>query len=161
MRVLDILPGTSVDGPGMRTSVYFAGCTLHCEGCHNPQSWDPAGGREMTADELFAILSAEGFDVTFTGGDPMLQAAELAPLAARLKSEGYGVWCYTGRLYSDCEADETMRSLLDNIDVLVDGPYIAALRNRSLLFRGSSNQRLVDVATSRAEGKVVEWSSPF
>lgn len=83
MRILDIVPGTSVDGPGLRTSIYFAGCSHQCPGCHNPQSWDFAGGREMSIDEIMDIVDENGFDVTLSGGDPMYNAEMILPLAER------------------------------------------------------------------------------
>ncbi len=96
IKVLDIIAGTAVDGPGLRTSIYFSGCTHQCEGCHNPQSWDFNAGKDMTEEEIIDIVEENGFNVTFTGGDPMCRAAALVPLAKELKSRGYNIWCYTG-----------------------------------------------------------------
>lgn len=157
LRVLDIIPGTIVDGPGLRTSIYFAGCSHHCPGCHNPQSWPIDAGREMSVDELLDIVAEYDTDVTFTGGDPFVQAEEVAELARRLKAEqGRGIWCYTGYLYEQILADARLSVLLDSVDVLVDGRFDGSLRDISLSFRGSSNQRLIDVNRSRG-GRVVEW----
>ena len=86
MRVLDIVEGTSVDGPGLRTAIYFAGCLHQCPGCHNMQSWDMAGGREMTVSEIVEAVELAGFSgVTFSGGDPLYQIDELTRLAGALK----------------------------------------------------------------------------
>lgn len=156
LRVLDIIGGTSVDGPGLRTSVYFAGCSHHCAGCHNPESWDAAGGREMTVDEIMAAIDENDFNVTFSGGDPLFQPEGVGELAARVKSAGRNVWCYTGYRYDDICSDPRFGVLLSNIDVLVDGRFVESLRDMGLRFRGSSNQRLVDVRRS-APGAVVEW----
>ncbi len=101
LRVLDIVGGTSVDGPGLRTSIYFAGCSHHCPGCHNPQSWDAAGGVEMSIDEIMAVIDENDFNVTFSGGDPLLQAEGVGELARRLKADGRTVWCYTGYTYEE------------------------------------------------------------
>lgn len=161
MRVLDILPWTTADGPGFRTSVYFAGCTVHCPGCHNPQSWDPEGGFEFDVATLAERIIGMGNDVTFSGGDPLLQSEELGRLAEVLKQAGKNIWCYTGRLYEEVAADPRFRQVLDNIDVLVDGPFIERLRDTTLLFCGSSNQRLIDIRASRAEGRPVIWHSDF
>ena len=161
MRILDIVEATTVDGPGFRTSVYLAGCDHHCPGCHNPQSWDHDGGVEIGAAQLLARLLEIGLDVTFSGGDPMLQAAEIASVARSMKEKGYSVWVYTGFLYEQAEADASMRRLLDYTDVLVDGPYFAALRDTRLQFKGSSNQRLVDISASRSAGEAVLWRSTF
>lgn len=160
LRVLDIVPGTSVDGPGLRTSIYFAGCHHHCEGCHNPQSWDMAGGREMTIDEIVSIIEENGFNVTFSGGDPIYQLEPLITLAETLKSLGYNIWCYTGFDFGQLLEIETIQSLLCNIDVIVDGPFIMPLRDISLRFRGSSNQRIIDVAKS-TNGNITLWQDGF
>ncbi len=160
MRVVDIVPGTTVDGPGMRTSIYFAGCTHGCPECHNPHTHSPSSGSEVSVDELMAAVEEQGFDVTLTGGDPMYQADAILPLAMRLVESGYGIWCYTGYTYEQVMASESMRRLLEYVDVLVDGPFISSLRDTRLRFRGSSNQRLVDVARS-VPGAVVEYEDMF
>ena len=157
LRVLDISEGTSVDGPGLRTSIYFAGCNHRCEGCHNPQSWDFGAGTPMTDDEIVEVVERNGFNVTFTGGDPMYLAAELLPLARRLKQLGYNIWCYTGFLFEELIDDPERRALLEHIDVVVDGPFSLAQRDISLRFRGSSNQRLIAVEPSLA-GDLTLWS---
>lgn len=157
MRVIDIVPGTTVDGPGLRTAIYFAGCRHRCPGCHNPQSWSEEAGREMEIDDILAVVDENGFDVTFSGGDPMSQAEELYKLARRIKESGRNIWCYTGYLYEDVMAHEFMRRVLDYVDVLVDGPFVEARKDRSVLFRGSSNQRLIDVARSTSAVAPVLW----
>lgn len=143
LRVIDIIDGTSVDGPGLRTSIYFAGCDHRCPGCHNPSTWDFNAGRDMTVDELVDHIVENDFNVTFSGGDPLYQLEPLTELAHRIKSVGKTIWCYTGFIYEDLLADEKYSELLSLIDVLVDGPYIQALRDPDLPFRGSSNQRLL------------------
>lgn len=156
LRVLDIARGTSVDGPGLRDSIYFAGCHHACEGCHNPQSWDMNGGKEMSDDEVMAILREDDFDVTFSGGDPMYCAAEVARLARRIKAElGKTIWCYTGFVFENIVMKADFRCLLETIDVLVDGPFVLAGRDISLRFRGSGNQRIIDVKQSLLTGKTV------
>ena len=156
IRVVRVLEGTSVDGPGLRTSVYVAGCRHQCPGCHNPQTWDFMAGSDMTVDQLMATIRYNGFPVTFSGGDPMYQAEALIPLAEEIKKEGLGLWCYTGFTYEEllAGADPAVMRLLDLIDVLVDGPFIADLRDISLHFRGSSNQRLIDITATRAKGEI-------
>lgn len=143
LRVIDIVEGTSVDGPGLRTSIYFAGCRHACPGCHNPQTWDFGAGRDMSPDEIMEIVRRADFDVTFTGGDPMYQAEALLPLARLIKEAGYDLWCYTGFTIAQVRNHPAMSALLDCLDALVDGPYVAELRDTSLLFRGSSNQRII------------------
>lgn len=149
LRVIDISEGTSVDGPGLRTSIYFAGCNHHCEGCHNPQSWDPKAGREVSIEELLKVIDFNDFNVTFSGGDPLFQAEEVTELARRIKSElNKNIWCYTGYLWEDIVDDERFLPLLKTIDVLVDSPFILSQRDIELRFRGSSNQRIIDVQKS-------------
>ena len=157
LRVIDIVGGTSVDGPGLRTSVYFAGCNHHCPGCHNPQSWDFEGGEAMSVLRIKEIIYYCDFNVTFSGGDPLMQPVdEMVELARLLKADGRTIWCYTGYSYEYVASRPEYEELLACIDVLVDGPFIESLRDISLRFRGSSNQRLVDVARSTPDC-VVEW----
>lgn len=148
LRVLNIIAGTSVDGPGLRTSIYFAGCTHHCESCHNPESWDPAGGVLMTIDEIMERVEIEDFNVTLTGGDPLLQIKPLIQLARTLKESGRTIWCYTGYTIEEIFSNETLRPILEEIDVLVDGRFDNNLRDTSLKFRGSANQRIIDIKRS-------------
>ena len=160
MRVIDIIPGTSVDGPGLRTSIYFAGCTHRCPGCHNPQSWDPQAGRDMSVDEILEIVEYNGFDVTFTGGDPSFQAEAILPLARELQRRGYSIWCFTGYRYEELALDPKAVLLLECCEVLVDGPFVESMRDISLSFRGSSNQRLIDLSNSTVD-KPVCWEENF
>lgn len=160
LRVLDILPGTSVDGPGLRTSIYFAGCAHQCPGCHNPQSWNFQAGREMTVDEIVAEIEKHGFNVTFSGGDPLYQLPAITELARALRQRDYTIWCYTGFLYEDICNRVEVQEFLANVEVLVDGPFKQELRDISLLFRGSSNQRLIDIRRT-TPGDIHLWSSPF
>jgi anaerobic ribonucleoside-triphosphate reductase activating protein len=159
IRILNILHDTTVDGPGFRTSIYCAGCRHHCPGCHNPESWDFSAGYEVETDLLMQEIMADPFaDVTFTGGDPFFQAEGFAELARRIKTETTKtIWCYTGFLYEHLLEQPRYRTLLEQLDVLVDGPFIMAQRNEDLLFRGSANQRLIDVQASLKAGTVVPW----
>ncbi len=157
IRVLSIIEDTTVDGPGFRTSIYCAGCTHHCPGCHNPQSWAADGGVAMTTEELMEVIEADPFapGVTFTGGDPMQQAEGFAELARAIRSRtNKNIWCYTGYCYEELLEMAPQRELLELIDVLVDGPFVAAEKDRDLVFRGSRNQRVIDVRRSLEEGEV-------
>ena len=158
IRVLDIIEDTMVDGPGFRTSIYCAGCRHHCPGCHNPQSWAFDQGHEMSIEAIMKIIEADPYaNVTFSGGDPMYQAADFAELAREIhKRTNKDIWCYTGFTYESL-INQEQRELLEQIDVLVDGPFIEKLRDPDLLFRGSSNQRLIDVQASLYSGKVTLW----
>jgi anaerobic ribonucleoside-triphosphate reductase activating protein len=144
LRVLNIVEGTSVDGPGLRTSIYFAGCHHQCPGCHNPQSWSMDGGNPMTVEQIMEVVRENDFNVTFSGGDPLYQPIdELTQLAKAIKDEGYTLWCFTGFLYEQLVARQELREFLNCVEVLVDGPFVEDKRDISLLFRGSSNQRLI------------------
>ncbi len=155
LRVIDISEGTSVDGPGLRTSIYFSGCTHKCPGCHNPQSWDFEAGREATIEELLKIIDYNDFNVTFSGGDPFFQVEEVTQLARRIKSElGKNIWCYTGYFWENIVDNPRFRPLLETIDVLVDSPFILSQRDISLRFRGSSNQRIIDVKKTLKFGTI-------
>lgn len=145
IRILDIAYETMADGPGLRTSIYCAGCAHHCPGCHNPQSWDFAAGQEMDVEELLKIVKDDEFaDVTFSGGDPLYQVEAFTELARRIKEEtGKNIWCYTGFTYEEILADERLATILPYIDTLVDGLFVQELRDPDLHFRGSSNQRII------------------
>ena len=147
-----------VDGPGFRTSIYCAGCRHKCPGCHNPQSWDFSGGKDMSTEELMRIIVADPYaNVTFSGGDPMYQAAGFAELARAIRRRtNKDIWCFTGFRFEDL-IQHDQRELLEQLDVLVDGPYVASLRDPDLLFRGSSNQRIIDVQASLFASEVVLW----
>lgn len=142
-QVIDIVRGTTVDGPGFRTAIYLAGCNHKCKGCHNPHSWDQNTGKKMTLQQIIDIVVEEDFDVTLSGGDPLFNPEAATILAREINSKGYSVWLYTGYKYEDILRDERRKKILQYVECLVDGPYIEALRDPDLLFRGSSNQRLI------------------
>ncbi len=155
--ILDILEDTTVDGPGFRTTVYCAGCPNRCPGCHNPQSWDVSNGRETDIEDILEVILADPFaDVTFSGGDPMFQPEGFAALARAIKEKSSkNIWCYTGYLFESLLENPNCRALLEQVDVLVDGRFVEALRDEELRFRGSSNQRIIDVAKSLQQGHAV------
>lgn len=157
LQVIDIVDGTIVDGPGLRTSIYFAGCRHACEGCHNPQSWDFLAGRPMSIAEIMARVEEADSDVTLTGGDPLYQIDKLIALCEAIRQKGYGIWCYTGFEYEQIIANPSLARILDYVDVVVDGPFMLTQRDISLRFKGSANQRLIDVRKSR-QGEIVIWS---
>lgn len=153
-----IVPETTVDGPGWRASVYCAGCRHACPGCHNPETWDFRAGISMSIDQILEELRVTEGDITFSGGDPMYQAEAFTELARRIVEELHRhVWCYTGFLYEEVAADPVMSQMLPWLEVLVDGPFVQAERSLDLLFRGSRNQRLVDVQRSLQAGHAVEF----
>lgn len=143
--VLKILEQTMADGPGLRISIYCAGCLHGCKGCHNPQSWDIVNGNWMAIDEIMDIIVKDEFsNVSFSGGDPFYQVEAFAELARRIKTETKKtIWCWTGFLLEEIQADERLSKLLPYLDVLVDGPFILEQRDTHLHFRGSPNQRII------------------
>ena len=143
IRILDIIKGTTVDGPGFRTAIYMAGCRHNCVGCHNPESWSFDGGYIMNLDELIRIISEEDFDVTLTGGDPMYHPEATKALIDATVSIGHTVWVYTGFTIEQIMTDPVKRGVLKNVEAIVDGPFIQHLHDADLPFRGSTNQRII------------------
>ena len=161
MRIAGTTQDSIVDGPGLRFTVFTQGCPHGCPGCHNPETHDPAGGWEVSVEELAAQMASNPATrgLTLSGGDPFLQAAECAALARLAHAQGRTVWVYTGYLYERLitSGNQAWLELLEETDVLVDGPFVQALKSYAALFRGSSNQRLIDVKRSRAAGRAVLW----
>ena len=152
---MEVLEQTMADGPGLRTSIYCAGCYHRCEGCHNPQSWDMANGHWVSVDDLFEVIKADEIsNVSFSGGDPFYQVEAFTKLAKRIKEEtNKTIWCWTGFTYEEILESERLSMLLPYLDVLVDGPFILSQRNTQLLFRGSPNQRIIYL-TPKEEDKI-------
>ncbi|WP_455528776.1 anaerobic ribonucleoside-triphosphate reductase activating protein [Huintestinicola sp.] len=160
------------DGPGVRVSLFVSGCTHHCKGCFNPQTWDFTFGREYditTEREILKALEPDYIEgLTLLGGEPMepVNQRELLTLVKKVKKlyPQKNVWCYTGyvletELLSASRARcECTDELLSYIDVLVDGEFVEDLKNISLRFRGSSNQRLIDMKKTLAAGETVLWT---
>ena len=161
MRIANTVNDSIVDGHGLRFAVFTQGCPHHCPGCHNPQTHDPAGGRDESLEALIAGLDQNPLaaGLTLSGGEPFYQAADCARLAAMAHARGKTVWTYTGYTYEQIlhKNDPDWNALLAETDVLVDGPFLEKEQSYELHFRGSRNQRLIDVAASRRDGKVVLW----
>lgn len=163
IRIAGTVSESIVDGPGFRYTIFVQGCPHNCPGCHNPQTHDFNGGRIVDTDELFAECVEDPLNrgVTFSGGEPFCRAEGLYELGKRFKERGYGIWCYTGwtweELLKKAETEEYVGKLLSIVDVLVDGRFRLERRTLSLPFRGSENQRLIDVRASLAAGTVIEY----
>ena len=159
LRIGGIEPESIVDGPGFRYTVFVQGCDFRCPGCHNPQLQTFAGGREITIDEALRDIQTNPLldGLTLSGGDPFTQAAACAALAEQVRDMGLSVITFTGYLWEDLLASgrEDWRRLIEASGVIVDGPFIQALRDLDLRFRGSANQRLIDVRRSLAAGRAV------
>ena len=164
MRIANTVSDSIVDGPGLRFTVFTQGCPHRCPGCHNPDTHDPAGGREAAVEELAEKLLSNPLTdgLTLSGGEPFCQAAECARLAAIAREKGLNVWVYTGYTYERLIAGEVpgAMELLAQADVLVDGPFVEARKSYAALFRGSTNQRLIDVPRSLAAGRAGLWERP-
>jgi anaerobic ribonucleoside-triphosphate reductase activating protein len=142
-RVMNIIHDSIVDGPGLRTVIFFAGCEHRCKGCHNPESWNYQNGTEMTIEQIIAEIEANPItNVTFSGGDPFFQSDVVSDLAKLVKHLGKNLWVYTGYTLEQIQHNSTYRELLKYVDVLVDGPFIESEKDYSLDFRGSRNQKI-------------------
>lgn len=164
VRIAGVAVESVVDGPGLRSTVFFQGCPHACPGCHNPETWDPGGGKEIDLTELLGLLKLNPLisGVTFSGGEPFSQAIPAARLGSYLKTLGLNLWVYTGYTWDFLvknSNDRGFKELLDSADVVVDGPFLNEARTFGLPFRGSSNQRLIKVRESIDSGKIIEWTS--
>lgn len=164
-----IVSDSIVDGPGIRTTVFSQGCPHHCPGCHNPETWAFGRGTPMAEEDILQIVLSNPLcrGVTFSGGEPFTQAEGFARLARLLKEKGYEVASYSGYTFEELlNGTQAQRELLEQIDVLIDGPFLQERRSLELCFRGSANQRILDVPASLAAGQAVEitrgrWSGEY
>ena len=152
IRISGIVKESIVDGPGIRMVIFAQGCERLCPGCHNPETHPLDGGYEISAEEIMAMAKTNPLlqGLTFSGGEPFLQARAFAELARLARAEGFDIMTYTGYVIEDIlarneGADDGFRELLEQTDILIDGPYIEALRTFDTPFRGSGNQRAIDV----------------
>lgn len=159
MNYLDILDCDILDGDGVRVTLFISGCSHRCKGCHNKESWNAFNGKEFTLDTVQKILKALDRDyidgLTLSGGDPlfMQNRLEITKLCKAVKEAfpNKTIWLYTGYKYEEVETLE----VFEYVDVLVDGKFKLDLRDVSLAFRGSSNQRVIDVQKTRKNGNIV------
>lgn len=155
MRVAGIVRDSIVDGIGIRDVIFLQGCNHHCKGCHNPHTWNYNGGEHKVVSSIVRELSKSANDITISGGEPLDQTKELIELARELKKQGKKIWLYTG--YTVDPKKRLYYVLSRYVDVVVDGEFVEELKDSNLLFRGSSNQRLVDLPKSIEDKKIVLW----
>jgi anaerobic ribonucleoside-triphosphate reductase activating protein len=152
IKLSGMVPDSAVDGPGLRLAVFFQGCPHRCEGCHNPETWDKNCGYWADTDEIIERLSENPLcrGITLTGGEPFCQPEQLILLAKETKKLGMDVVCFTGYTFEQLtEGKKKEKEALEYIDILVDGPFEKELRTFDLPFRGSKNQRMIDVGALR------------
>jgi len=166
LNISGISDDSIVDGPGLRYTVFVQGCPHGCPGCHNPQTHSFDGGTKKTLASIMDEIRANPllYGVTFSGGEPFCQADVLAVLGRQIREAGYSLMTYTGYTYEEllgmAEHDRGVRDLLEETDILVDGRFLIEQRDLELVFRGSRNQRLIDLAAMRRSGdagRVIEW----
>ncbi len=164
LRISGIVQDSIVDGPGLRYSIFTQGCPHHCEGCHNPQTHPYKGGKKISIRKIKKDILANPLlqGVTLSGGDPFVQAKALLPIAKFIKERGLELACYTGYLFEmlNSESIPFAKELLSYIDILIDGKFILSQKSLDLKFKGSRNQRTIDVQASLKEGKVVLSTDP-
>lgn len=162
VRIAGITQDSIVDGPGLRCVVFFQGCPLACPGCHNPETRDPDGGVPMSVNEVINQMTANPLTtgVTLSGGEPSAQPGAAAEIAKAARLHGWDVWAYSGytveTLLQRARRDPALLRFLASLDVLVDGPYVENQRTLALSWRGSANQRLIDMSATLASGCAVE-----
>ena len=164
IRIAGVVQDSIVDGPGNRFTLFTQGCPHHCPGCHNPDSHAFDGGRLTDTDTLIADMRRNPLldGLTLSGGEPFCQAEACLLMANAAHQAGLNVWAYTGYTFEQLleEADPARMALLSAIDVLVDGPFLLAQKSLAIQWRGSGNQRLLDMSASLAAKKSCAWHSP-
>ena len=161
IRLAGLVNDSIVDGPGFRLTVFTQGCPHDCPGCHNPETHDFGGGKMYDVEKVIETFRENILldGVTFSGGDPFCQSDKCAVIARAAKESRLNVWAYSGWTYEELlensKTDTSIMDFLSYVDVLVDGPFILAQRTLELRFRGSKNQRLIDVPASLAKGETV------
>lgn len=158
IRIAGLANDSIVDGPGLRLAIFTQGCPHHCPGCHNPQSHDFNGGELRDTDEIMEIVRENVLldGITLSGGEPFAQPEACLELAKEAHALGLNVWCYSGYTFEALmNGEESWKRLLENVDVLVDGPFLIEQRTFDAHFRGSLNQRVLDVPQSLSSGELV------
>ena len=156
MRIAGIVRDSIVDGEGIRDVVFTQGCSHKCKGCHNQQTWDYGGGEHWFVGDIVKELANSSNNVTISGGEPFDQYESLYRLVEELSKQNKSIWIYTGNTIKDY-LGTPYRRLAPYVDVIVDGRFVEKMKDPNLLFRGSSNQRLIDLKKSVKANKIVLW----
>ena len=161
IRISDIIDDSIVDGKGIRFTIFTQGCFHNCKECHNPSTHDINGGREGDTKKICELIKQNPLldGITLSGGEPFLQVEPCIELANTAHEIGLDVWAYTGFTYEDLLLDNNKKLLLENVDVLVDGKFDHNKKSLDLDFRGSSNQRIIDVRKSLKSNIAVEYTA--
>ena len=163
LRIAGIMRESIVDGPGIRFAVFCQGCPHNCPDCHNPETHDFNGGTEVSIEKILKAIDENPMlkGVTFSGGEPTCQAEGFLTLAKAVKARGLDITVFSGYTYEQlmqrAEEEPALDRLLELTDLLIDGPFVKAKKDLTLQFRGSSNQRLIDMNATRKEGQIVLW----
>ena len=159
LRISGIVNDSIVDGPGLRYTIFTQGCPHNCPGCHNPQTHSYKGGRKISIRKIEKEIKANPllYGVTFSGGEPFIQAKELLPIAKFVKEQGLELASYTGFVFEELNSGNIpfAKELLQYIDVLIDGKFVLSQKSLDLKFKGSKNQRTLDIQKSLKENKAV------
>lgn len=163
LRIAGIVRESIVDGPGIRFAVFCQGCPHRCPGCHNPATHDFEGGEEVAIGRILEEIDKNPLlkGVTFSGGEPVCQAKGFADLAEEVRKRNLNITLFSGYTYEELvkmeKEDEDLSRLLGLTDILIDGPYLAEERDLTLQFRGSRNQRVIDMNLTREAGGIRMW----
>ncbi len=156
INISDLIFDSIVDGPGLRSVLFVQGCSHHCLGCHNMKTWHPDHGKTKSVDQIIqTILEHQNPAFTFSGGEPFEQAKACCEIAKSLKENNYNLWAYSGYTYEQILEDPLKKSFLIHLDVLVDGQFVLDKKSLSLSFKGSSNQRIIDVKASLQANQII------
>lgn len=155
MRIAGIVRDSIVNGEGVRDVVFFQGCGKRCKGCHNPDTWDYQGGCHRFIGDVVKELSDSSNDITISGGEPIDQFEDLLELCRMFSEAGKKIWVYTGNVVDPTKS--IYQRLSRYVDVIVDGRFVEDQKDCNLLFRGSSNQRLINLPMSVIMGEIIEW----
>lgn len=162
MRVAGVIRDSLVNGEGIRDVLFVQGCPHHCFNCQNPQTWKNDGGKNVSIEELAQLFRSSPNNITISGGEPFNQTLCVAGFMGRVRAYNpkKRFWIYTGYTWDDIECD-VRRYMSNYVDVIVDGEYVEDLKDPNCLYRGSTNQRLIDVPRTLATNEIVLWEEKY